>query len=233
MEIVKGWRTVLGKEKANDDNEQSLPSLSQGQQIQCSQSALVDKKTTPPKPFTEGTLLTGMSNIAKEVTDPNLKAKLKETAGIGTGATQAGIIETLKERGYLEPKGKAIVSTNLGRMLILALPAKVRDPALTAIWEQQLDVVENGGCSVEKFMAVMEKTITSHMNDFKAGKETFTLPESKEARCPKSGCDGFALPYEGKKGRAYKCSVCETRFKDDKGKLGKEIKKIAKIETTK
>lgn len=233
IEIVKGWRTVLGKEKANDDNEQSLPSLSQGQQIQCSQSVLVVKKTTPPKPFTEGTLLAGMSNIAKEVTDPNLKAKLKETAGLGTEATRAGIIETLKERGYLEPKGKTIISTNLGRMLILALPAKVRDPALTAIWEQQLDVVENGGCSVEKFMAVMEKTITSHMNDFKSGKETFTLPESKEATCPKSGCDGFALPYEGKKGRAYKCSVCETRFKDDKGKLGKEIKKIAKIETVK
>lgn len=233
IERVKGWRSVIGKEKDKDDTEQPLPALSTGQQLKCTKAVIVDKKTTPPKPFTEGTLLTAMSSVAKEVVDPALKAKLKETAGLGTEATRAGIIEILKERGYIEVKGKTMVSTNRGRMLILALPAKVRDPAMTAIWEQQLDIVQKGECSVEKFMGIMEKTITAHITNFTTGTETFTLPSSTAPACPISGCNGFALPYEGKKGMAHKCYVCDTRFKDEKGVVGKEIKKITKIETQK
>lgn len=230
VEIKAGWRVVLGKEKENEGDNQSLPMLDEGVSIQCDGAKLQEKKTTPPKPFTEGTLLTAMCNIAKEVTDPALKAKLKETAGLGTEATRAGIIETLKERGYLDTKGKSLISTELGRMLIMGLPAAIRDPAITAIWEQQLDVVESGEYSVEKFMAVIEKTITGHINDLKSGKTTFSLPKSHYPSCPKSPCQGFLLPYEGRKGMAHRCSICETRFKDDKGKPGAEIKKIAKLE---
>lgn len=228
IEVEKGWRVVLGKEK--DKDSQPLPALTQSQTIAVTKAELVEKKTTPPKPYTEGTLLTAMCNIGKEVTDPVLKAKLKETAGLGTEATRAGIIETLKERGYLETKGKSITSTALGQMLILGLPNKLRDPAMTAIWEQQLDVVEKGECSLEKFMAAMEKTITAYVEGFKSGKEVFKLPESTLPRCPKSGCAGFAIEYDGKKGKAFSCSVCETRFKYDKGNVGKEIKKIAKLD---
>ena len=233
VEITKGWRTVLGKEKNNQEDEQNLPALKPKQKIQCVNAQLLEKKTTPPKPFTEGLLLSGMCNIAKEVTDPTLKAKLKETAGLGTEATRAGIIESLKDNGYLTTKGKSIVSTPLGQMLILALPASVRDPAITALWEQQLDVIEKGEYTLEQFIEKVEGNITRLLNDFKSGTETFSLPASTEAKCPKAGCNGFALPYDGKKGKAYKCSVCETRFKDNKGKVGKEIVKIAKIEATK
>lgn len=229
VEVVKGWRIVLGKDKEKE--EQSLPALNKDQTITVLKAELLEKKTTPPKPFTEGTLLTAMCNIAKEVTDPTLKAKLKETAGLGTEATRAGMIETLKERGYLETKGKNIVSTPLGQMLILGLPNKLRDPAMTAIWEQQLDVVENGECSLEKFMSVIEKTVTTYVDDFKSGKLIFKLPESTLPKCPKKDCAGFAIEYDGKKGKAFKCSLCETRFKSDKGKVGKEIKKIKKLET--
>ena len=228
VEVLKGWREVLGKDK--EKAEQSLPALSEGQTIAIAKSELMEKKTTPPKPFTEGTLLTAMCNIAKEVTDPTLKAKLKETAGLGTEATRAGMIETLKERGYLETKGKNIVSTALGQMLILGLPNKLRDPAMTAIWEQQLDVVESGECSLDKFMSVMEKTVTGYINDFKANKLKFKLPESTLPKCPKPDCSGFAIEYDGKKGKAFQCSVCETRFKYDNGKVGKEIKKIKKLD---
>ncbi|WP_188012749.1 DNA topoisomerase III [Photobacterium damselae] len=228
VEVVKGWRIILGTEK--DKNSQQLPALGEGQSIQIAKIELVEKKTTPPKPFTEGTLLNAMSGIAKEVTDPALKARLKETAGLGTEATRAGIIEKLKESGYLEIKGKNIVSTPLGQMLILGLPNKLRDPAMTAIWEQQLDVVESGDCSLDKFMSVMEKTVSTYIDDFKSGKLIFKLPESTLPKCPKAGCAGFAIEYDGKKGKAFKCSVCETRFKSDKGKVGKEIKKIKKME---
>lgn len=230
VEVVKGWRVVLGKDKEKE--EQSLPALTQDQAIAVLKAELLEKKTTPPKPFTEGTLLTAMCNIAKEVTDPTLKAKLKETAGLGTEATRAGMIETLKERGYLETKGKSIVSTPLGQMLILGLPNKLRDPAMTAIWEQQLDVVENGECSLEKFMSVIEKTVKTYVDDFKSGKLIFKLPESTLPKCPKKDCAGFAIEYDGKKGKAFKCSLCEARFKSDKGKVGKEIKKIKKLETS-
>ncbi|MGL5238075.1 MAG: DNA topoisomerase III [Plesiomonas shigelloides] len=230
VEIKSGWRVVLGKEKDSDTESQSLPVLGEGVSITCDAAKLQEKKTTPPKPFTEGTLLTGMCNIAKDVEDPAMKAKLKETAGLGTEATRAGIIEILKERGYLTTKGKTLVSTDSGRMLIMGLPAVIRDPAITAIWEQQLDVVESGEYSVEKFMAVMEKTIAGHINDLKTGKTKFSLPKSTYPTCPKSPCKGFLLPYQGKKGTAHRCSVCETRFKDDKGKPGAEIKKIAKLE---
>lgn len=230
VEIKPGWRVVLGKEKEGDADSQSLPVLGNGVCIACDGAKLQEKKTTPPKPFTEGTLLTAMCNIAKEVTDAALKAKLKETAGLGTEATRAGIIETLKERGYLMVKGKSLISTDSGRMLIMGLPGAIRDPALTAVWEQQLGVVESGEYSVEKFMTVMEKTIAGHINDLKTGKTTFNLPKSTYPTCPKSPCQGFLLPYQGKKGPAHRCSVCETRFKDDKGKPGAEIKKIAKLE---
>ncbi|MGL4928125.1 MAG: DNA topoisomerase III [Plesiomonas shigelloides] len=230
VEIKPGWRVVLGKEKEADADSQSLPVLGDGLSIACDGAKLQEKKTTPPKPFTEGTLLTAMCNIAKEVTDPALKAKLKETSGLGTEATRAGIIETLKERGYLMVKGKTLISTDSGRMLIMGLPGAIRDPAITAVWEQQLGVVESGEYSVEKFMAVMEKTIAGHINDLKTGKTTFSLPKSTYPTCPKSPCKGFLLPYQGKKGPAHRCSVCETRFKDDKGKPGAEIKKIAKLE---
>ncbi len=100
-----------------------------------------------------------MCNIGKNVTDPALKAKLKETAELGTEATRAGIIEKAKEREYLTLKSKNIVSTPLAKMLVMALPNKVRDPAITAIWEQQLDVIERGECSVETFMNAIEKIV--------------------------------------------------------------------------
>lgn len=229
IEVKTGWRVVLSKEKEQEENGQLLPILSENVNIQCESAKIQEKKTIPPKPFTEGTLLTAMCNIAKEVTDPVLKNKLKETAGLGTEATRAEIIETLKERGYLDTKGKNIISTELGRMLIMGLPSAIRDPAITAIWEQQLDIVESGEYSVEKFMAVMEKTIAGHIDDLKNGRTAFSLPKSNYPSCPKSPCQGFLLPYEGKKGMAHRCSICETRFKYIKGKALAEIKKIAKF----
>lgn len=230
VEIKAGWRVVLGKEKESDGDTQSLPVLGEGVSIQCDSAKLQEKKTTPPKPFTEGTLLAAMCNIAKEVTDPALKAKLKETAGLGTEATRAGIIEGLKERNFLETKGKTLISTALGRMLIMGLPATIRDPAITAIWEQQLDIVASGEYSVEKFMGVIEKTIIGHMNDLKSGKLTLSLPKSSYPACPKSPCKGFLLPYQGKNGIAHTCSLCATRFRDKNGKPAGEIKQIAKLE---
>ena len=232
IEITKGWRVVLGREKS-DGEEQSLPELTKDQAIDCTSADVLSKKTSAPKPYTEGTLLSAMCNIGKDVTDPALKAKLKETAGLGTEATRAGIIEKAKEREYLTTKGKNIVSTPLAKMLIMALPNRVRDPAITAIWEQQLDVVQSGECSVDTFMTAIEKTVQGLIDDLKSGKEPFTLSKSTAPACPQPNCTGFALPFEGKKGNAHQCHVCGVKFKDDKGKVGKAIIKIKKLDVKK
>lgn len=232
VEIIKGWREVLGKEK-NNTEEQTLPTLTTDQSIDCTNAEVVSKKTSAPKPYTEGTLLTAMCNIGKDVTDPALKAKLKETVGLGTEATRAGIIGKALEREYLVTKGKNIVSTPLAKMLIMALPNRVRDPAITAIWEQQLDVVERGECSVDTFIAAVEKNVQTLLDDLKSGKEPFTLPKSTLPACSQPNCTGFILPFEGKKGNAHQCHVCQTKFKDDSGKVGQAIVKIKKLDIKK
>jgi DNA topoisomerase-3 len=68
-----------------------------------------DKKTSPPPPFTEGTLIAAMKNAASFVSDPKLKKVLRDNAGLGTEATRAGVLETLFSRHYLEKKGKHIL----------------------------------------------------------------------------------------------------------------------------
>ncbi|MGR5186997.1 DNA topoisomerase 3 [Photobacterium damselae] len=232
VEVVKGWRTVLGKAKEKEE-AQSLPCLEQGQTLTCLNATIAKKKTSPPKPYTEGTLLDAMASIAKEVTNPQYKAILKETAGIGTEATRSGIIEKLKENGYLNvvEKSKSITSTPIGQQLIIGLPKQLRDPAMTAMWEQQLDVIEKGEYTEEQFTAKAKETLAKLLTDFQSGELKFALPASTAPKCPKSGCNGFVLPYKGKRGMAHSCTQCATRFKDNKGKMGKEISKLAKLVT--
>ncbi|WP_108653086.1 DNA topoisomerase III [Dongshaea marina] len=227
VEVAAGWRAVLGKSKEKGE-AQELPVLGEGETIPCVGVSYKQKKTSPPKPFTEGTLLTAMCSIAKEVTNPAYKSILKETAGLGTEATRADIIEKLKTKGYLETSGKTLRSTDVGKKLILGLPDAVRDPALTAIWEQQLDVIEKGEYSPEKFMEKVVGTLSDMIADLKSGKQTFALPKSTLPRCK---CGGWIAPYTNKKGKpAHSCTTCEKRFKDNKGKVGREIVKLGKLE---
>ena len=121
VERVKGWRVVAkeekeeGKGRSEENPSQSLPSLTVGQSLTFSKVNVVSKKTTPPSAFTEGTLLDAMANIARSDNVPaQFKAILKETAGLGTQATRAAIIETLKKRGFVEAKGKKLLSSEAG-----------------------------------------------------------------------------------------------------------------------
>jgi len=87
------------------------------------------------------------------VDDPRLKQKLKDTTGIGTEATRAGIIQGLLDRGYLLKQGKALAATPAAFSLIDAVPRAIADPGTTAIWEQALDMVQSGEMSLEEFVA--------------------------------------------------------------------------------
>ncbi len=131
---------------------QVLPSLKQGDDCPLQELQLKDLWTQPPKPFTEGDLIKAMKNVAKLVDDPKLKQKLKETTGIGTEATRASIIQGLLDRGYLIKHGKALSATPAAFSLIDAVPKAIADPGTTAIWEQALDMVQNGEMSLDEFV---------------------------------------------------------------------------------
>lgn len=151
-----GWKRALPEALAPSGNQptvQVLPPLKRGQACDAGQPRLKSLFTQPPKPFTEGDLISAMKNVAKLVSDPVLKQKLKETTGIGTEATRASIIQGLLDRGYLLKNGKALAATPAAFSLIDAVPRPIADPGTTAIWEQALDMVQSGEMALEEFVA--------------------------------------------------------------------------------
>ena len=156
--VEPGWRRALPEALApakgrEAPEPQALPALREGQDCAVSEVTLKDLHTQPPKPFTEGDLIKAMKNVAKLVDDPRLKQKLKDTTGIGTEATRAGIIQGLLDRGYLTKQGKALAATPAAFSLIDAVPRPIADPGTTAIWEQALDMVQSGEMPLEEFVA--------------------------------------------------------------------------------
>lgn len=156
--VEPGWRRALPEALTPGKGREApaaqvLPALSKGQHCTVAGVNLKDLWTQPPKPFTEGDLIKAMKNVAKLVDDPRLKQKLKDTTGIGTEATRAGIIQGLLDRGYLVKNGKALSATPAACSLIDAVPRAIADPGTTAIWEQALDMVQTGEMSLEAFVA--------------------------------------------------------------------------------
>lgn len=151
-----GWKAVFGgddemDDKKSDEEEQIFPALTSGTIVDCVNSKLSEKRTTPPGRYTEGTLIKAMTNIHMFVSDPEQKKKLKEKKGIGQEATRTGILENLFKKTLLTRQGKQIISSPAGRALVKVLPKKVIDPALTAIWEDALDKIAEGKMSSQTF----------------------------------------------------------------------------------
>lgn len=141
-------------------------------------------ETTPPKPYTEASLIADMRQAAKFATDPLVKSKLKESAGIGTPATQADIIETLKQRGYVQAVGsgkrKTLRSTTFGRYLIDNVPQPLADVAITALWEQQLSAIAAGEARMEDFLSRIERYVAKHVGTIK--EHRFPAPPKPEEK---------------------------------------------------
>jgi DNA topoisomerase-3 len=166
--IEPGWRRALPEALAPAKGReapapQALPALARDQQCAVHGVTLKDLWTQPPKPFTEGDLIKAMKNVAKLVDDPRLKQKLKDTTGIGTEATRAGIIQGLLDRGYLSKNGKALAATPAAFSLIDAVPRAIADPGTTAIWEQALDMVQSGEMSLEEFVTRQSAWMSKHV----------------------------------------------------------------------
>lgn len=155
-----GWRTLLGGKERDEENEGTpLPVLTKGDELLCEKGEVVERQTQPPKPFTDASLLSAMTGIARFVQDKDLKKILRATDGLGTEATRAGIIELLFKRGFLRKKGKSISSTDAGRALFHALPEIATRPDMTAHWESVLTQISEKECRYQDFMHPMVETL--------------------------------------------------------------------------
>ncbi|KVV05311.1 MULTISPECIES: DNA topoisomerase III [unclassified Pseudomonas] len=186
--VEPGWKRALPQAlapaKSDAPAPQPLPLLREGLDCAITDVRLKDLWTQPPKPFTEGDLIKAMKNVAKLVQDPLLKQKLKDTTGIGTEATRAGIIQGLLDRGYLSKNGKALAATPPAFSLIDAVPRAIADPGTTAIWEQALDMVQSGEMSLETFVSKQAAWMSKHIERCSGLQMTISGPASPAGSAP-------------------------------------------------
>ena len=205
--VTPGWKILFGKSlDEDDDTPQALPTLKQGQICQISDSEIKTLQTSPPNHFTEGTLLTAMKNAARFVTDERLKQRLRETEGLGTEATRAGTIQGLIDKGFLQKKGKSLLATEAAMMLMDSLPTMLKDPGLTALWEQALNQIAERTLSLEVFMQKQETFVRHLMAE--CLKQGMSLGNIEIRKCPQ--CGAPMTKRNGKNGQFWGCSAYPT-----------------------
>lgn len=169
-----GFMSLLGDDKDDeeqDDNSCTFEALSRlrtGESLTCRNVDVAENKTKPPSLFTEASLLAALVRVADFVADPRIKQLLKEKdkdkedeyGGIGTPATRAAIIETLKKRNYISMEKGKFVPTAAGTALIDALPDSVTQPDMTAVWSEKQAAIETGQMTIEKFIDGLYDEIT-------------------------------------------------------------------------
>lgn len=217
---VEGWRVLFPRAASDEGDKESparpsLPALREGESCRSTSLEVLARQTTPPKPFTEGTLIAAMKQAARFVTDERLKARLKETAGIGTEATRAGIIETLLKRDFIKRQKRVLVSTPTGRQLIDTLPSVITDPGMTALWEQTLDEVAAGRLALQDFMARQTSMVEKLVQH--ARESTVTMPRQESRKCPE--CQAPMRKRQGRYGAFWGC----TRYPECQGMLRDEV----------
>ena len=166
--LKKGWKAVFETSKTKE-TEKFLPPLSMGQPLHCERGELLEKNTTPPSYFTDATLLAAMTGIARFVSSAALRKILKETDGLGTEATRAGIIELLFRRGFLVREGKHIRATDAGCGLIKALPDEATMPDMTAHWEATLDAISRRETLYSDFMEPLQSQLHTLIDNSNSG----------------------------------------------------------------
>ena len=217
--VVKGWLLVLAEPEregsADEDGDaprsQVLPALRDGMACQVAGADIKALKTMPPKPYTQGELVKAMKGVARFVTDPRLKQKLKDTTGIGTEATRANIISGLIARGYIVKKGRSIRASDAAFTLIDAVPAAIADPGTTAVWEQALDMIEAGQLTLDVFIGKQAAWISQLIAQY--GSTSLSIKVPQGPACPQ--CGAPTRQRTGKSGPFWSCS----RYPDCKGTL--------------
>jgi DNA topoisomerase-3 len=216
LDKVLGWKNVINPDIKLNSN--TVPNIQQGQELKIDDVVVENKKTNPPSRYTEGSLISAMEKAHLFVTDERLKKVLKGNEGIGTEATRANIIETLKQRGFVKTSKKQIVSTGIGRELIDILPSQLADPGTTAILESLLDKIATGELLLDKFMEQQTAWLNKMVENIKQNPLNIKS-DIKSCKCPTCGKDMFLR--QGKKGKFFACSgypECKTTAMSKNGK---------------
>ena len=231
--VQDGWKGIERqfkatlKNKEKEEPEAVLPEVTEGDIFQYVAASVSEHFTSPPKAFTEDTLLSAMETAGNEAFDDETEKK-----GLGTPATRAGIIEKLVKGGFAERKGKTLVPTKDGLNLVCVLPEQITSPAMTAEWENTLMQIERGNTDADAFLsgiaAMTSELVKAYpfLSDAEASR--FDTARETVGKCPRCG----SPVYVGK-GNFYcsnrECSFClweDNKFFSSKKK--KLTKKIAK-----
>ena len=216
--LQSGWKeverihrmSIRQSETEHRENEDAaLPVLKEGQTFETVSASLREGKTSPPKHYTEDTLLSAMETAGAEDMPEDAERK-----GLGTPATRAATLEKLVSAGFVQRKKKQLIPTEKGRNLIAVLPDNIKSPILTAEWESMLKQVEHGELSATSFMDQIADMSRTLVKEHTAPEERFAdlFPSSRETAqeavgvCPRCG----APVYEGKKG--FFCDNRECSF---------------------
>jgi DNA topoisomerase-3 len=211
--LDQGWRVVFAKNKTEgedseeDDDEKTLPLFVKGESG-THEPTLAEKWTSPPKPYTEATLLRAMETAGKLVDDDELRDALKEN-GIGRPSTRAAIIETLFKREYVRKEKKNLIATNTGVDLIQIIQEDLLKSAeLTGRWEKKLRQVERGEYLAKDFLDELKAMVTEIVLNVKSDNRPHPTPLQVERE---NRLEGKICPLCGKgkllKGKtAYGCS---------------------------
>lgn len=208
---AKGRQVLESGWKSYDQREQEtveLPELLEGDRLAILSARVKEGKTTPPKRFTEDTLLSAMETAGAKDTPEDAERK-----GLGTPATRAGILEKLVSTGFVErQKGKKsafLVPTTTGISLVAVLPDALKSPLLTAEWEQQLKQVERGEVSADSFMSAIAQMVTEMVASYSTVSGADVIFPSRRpvvGKCPRCGSDVTASK------QGYFCERNDCRF---------------------
>lgn len=195
--VQNGWKAIEElfksslKTKEKDDPMKSLPEVHEGDVLESVSASVTEHFTTPPKQYTEDSLLSAMERAGAEDMGDEVERK-----GLGTPATRADIIEKLVKDGFVKREKKQMIPTEDGMKLITILPDVVKSPKLTADWENELTLVSKGEVAAEQFMSGIEamvtdlvKTYHSVSDEQKAMFGTGKGGQEVLGKCPKCGAD--------------------------------------------
>ena len=178
----RSFRTTEDKEQ----EDKKLPELSKGQTFDGVQTKISEHYTTPPKHFTEDSLLSAMERAGNEDMSDDVERK-----GLGTPATRADIIEKLVKDGFVKREKKQMIPTEDGMKLITVLPDVVKSPKLTADWENALTLVAKGEMEREDFMADIETMVSDLIHTYHEvsdeQKKMFAQEQKVLGKCPNCG----------------------------------------------
>ena len=197
--LVPGWKEIDQRFRATlkaDTEEEvlnALPELAEGQNFSVT-TDILEHFTSPPKAYTEDTLLSAMERAGAE--DMPEEAERK---GLGTPATRAAILEKLVQMGFVQRKGKQLVPTKDGINLAVVLPESLTSPVLTAEWENRLTEIAKGNADADEFMAEIEAQVRQLVKTYSCiSADKQNLFQSERViigKCPR--CNENV--YEGKK----------------------------------